>query len=105
MAIVITEKNFDEIVASNKAVAVDCSAEWCGPCKMMHPVVEELAAEYEGKAVIGFLDVDECPDVCAEFGVMNIPTILYFKDGKLTDKTVGAMQKSDLIRHLNGILA
>lgn len=105
MCIDITESNFAELVANSKALLIDCSATWCGPCKMMHPIVEQLAEEYDGRVVVGFLDVDDCPDICAEFGIMNIPTILFFKDGQLVDRTVGAMQKNDLQHHLEGILA
>lgn len=99
-AIELTDSNFDEIVASGKPVMVDFWAEWCGPCKMIGPVVEELAGDLEGKAVIGKLNVDYNPNISAKFGVRSIPTLLFFKDGQLVDKQVGAVGKADLLKKL-----
>ncbi len=95
-AIELNDANFDSIVNTDKTVLVDFWAEWCGPCKMIGPVVEELAGEYEGKAVIGKLNVDENPQVTARFGVRSIPTLLVFKGGQIVDKQVGAVPKSVL---------
>jgi thioredoxin 1 len=95
-AIELNDANFDAIVNTDKTVLVDFWAEWCGPCKMIGPVVEELAGEYEGKAVIGKLNVDENPKVTARFGVRSIPTLLVFKGGQVVDKQVGAVPKSVL---------
>jgi thioredoxin 1 len=106
MAIELTDSNFEEVVLkSDKPVLVDFWAEWCGPCRMVGPVVEELAKEYEGKAVIGKLDVDNNPRVATEFGIMSIPALLFFKDGKVVDKQVGAVPKHVLAGKLNAQLA
>jgi thioredoxin 1 len=99
-AIEITDANFDEIINSGKPVLVDFWAEWCGPCKMIGPVVEELAGDYDGKAVIGKLNVDENPQAAARFGVRSIPTLLVFKGGQVVDKQVGAVPKSVLNQKL-----
>jgi thioredoxin 1 len=106
MALELTDSNFEEVVLkSDKPVLVDFWAEWCGPCRMVGPVVEELAKEYEGKAVIGKLDVDNNPRVATEFGIMSIPALLFFKDGKVVDKQVGAVPKHVLAGKLNAQLA
>ncbi|MEX2513929.1 MAG: thioredoxin [Cyclobacteriaceae bacterium] len=99
-AIEITDTNFDEIMKSDQPVLVDFWAEWCGPCKMIGPIVEELAGDYEGKAVVAKLDVDSNPDVTSKFGVRSIPTLLIFKGGKVVDKQVGAVPKSVLAQKL-----
>jgi thioredoxin 1 len=99
-AIVINDANFDEIINSDKPVLVDFWAEWCGPCKMIGPVVEELAGDYEGRAVVGKLNVDENPTVTARFGVRSIPTLLVFKGGQIVDKQIGAVPKSVLAQKL-----
>jgi thioredoxin 1 len=99
-AIVLNDANFDETINSDKPVLVDFWAEWCGPCKMIGPVVEELAGDYEGKAVVGKLNVDENPNVTARFGIRSIPTLLVFKGGQIVDKQVGAVPKSVLAQKL-----
>jgi thioredoxin 1 len=97
MAIELTDANFDEkVLNSNKPVLVDFWAEWCGPCRMVGPVVEELSKDYDGKAVVGKVNVDNNPGVSAKFGIRNIPTILFFKNGEIVDKQVGAVPKSVL---------
>ncbi|MBN8650946.1 MAG: thioredoxin [Cytophagales bacterium] len=96
----LTDSNFDEVINSEKPVLVDFWAEWCGPCKMIGPVVEELAGDYEGKAVVAKINVDENPQVTARFGVRNIPTLLVFKNGQVVDKQVGAVPKSVLSQKL-----
>lgn len=105
MALEITDANFEELVLkSDKPVVVDFWAEWCGPCRMIGPVIEEMAKEYDGKAVIGKVNVDENPGVSAQFGVRNIPTILYIKDGQVADKLVGAAPKAQLTSKLDALI-
>jgi thioredoxin 1 len=101
----LTDATFDETLKSDKPVLVDFWAEWCGPCKMIGPVVEELAKDYEGKAVIAKLNVDENPQVTARFGVRSIPTLLVFKNGQIVDKQVGAVPKSVLAGKLQAQVA
>ena len=96
MALKITDANYKELVAQDKLVVVDFWAEWCGPCRSIAPYVEELAAEYEGKALIGKYNVDDDNALSSEMGIRNIPTLLFFKGGKLVDKQVGASSKADL---------
>jgi thioredoxin 1 len=104
-AIVLNDANFDATINSGKPVLVDFWAEWCGPCKMIGPVVEELANDYDGKAVIGKLNVDENPNVTARFGIRSIPTLLVFKGGQIVDKQVGAVPKSVLAQKLEAQVA
>jgi thioredoxin 1 len=102
----LTDANFDEVVSTgDKPVLVDFWAEWCGPCKMIAPVVEELAGDYDGKAVIGKLDVDANPAVSAKYGIRSIPTLLVFKNGEIVDKQVGAVNKGVLAQKLDAQLA
>lgn len=101
MATQITDSNFNELVNKENTVAmVDFWAEWCGPCRMIGPSVEELSKEYEGKAVIGKLNVDDNPNIASSFGIRSIPTILFFKNGKVVDKQVGVVPKAELERKL-----
>lgn len=106
MSLEITDANFQELVLDSKVpVLVDFWAEWCGPCRMVGPVVDELSKEYEGKAVIGKVDVDNNPKIATEFGIMSIPALLFFKDGKVVDKQVGAVPKHVLSGKLDAQLA
>lgn len=102
MALEFTQDNFDELaLQSDKPVLVDFWAEWCGPCRMVGPVVEEISKDYEGKAVIGKVNVDENPDISMKYGVRNIPTILFMKNGEVVDKSVGAVPKNVLTDKLD----
>ena len=104
MALEITDSNFQEILAEGKPVVMDFWAPWCGPCKMVGPIIDELATEYEGKVIIGKCDVDENGDVAAEYGIRNIPTVLFFKNGELVDKQVGSAPKSAYVAKIEAIL-
>ena len=101
MALEITDNNFKEILAKGTPVVIDFWAPWCGPCKMVGPIIDELAKEYEGRVIMGKCDVDENSDLPAEFGIRNIPTVLFFKDGALVDKQVDAV---DAIAFLSQVI-
>jgi len=101
----LNDSNFDEVIKGDKPVLVDFWAEWCGPCKMIGPAVEELAGDYEGRAVVAKLNVDENPQITARFGVRSIPTLLVFKNGQVVDKQVGAVPKSVLSQKLQAQVA
>ena len=100
--IVITSDNFDEVVMqANRPVLVDFWATWCGPCRMLAPVIEELADEYDGKIVVGKIDVDECPELAAEFGVSSIPMVALFRNGEVVQTMVGYRPKDYYVGILN----
>jgi thioredoxin 1 len=103
-AIEITDANFDQIIASDQPVLIDFWADWCAPCKMIAPVVEELAGDFQGKAVVGKLDVQENSVVPSRYGIRNIPTLLVFKNGQLVDKQVGVVPKTVLAQKLNNAI-
>jgi thioredoxin 1 len=105
MALEATDGNFDELVLnSDKPVIVDFWAEWCGPCRMVGPIVEEVGVDYEGKAVVTKVDVDSNPGITGKYGIRNIPTILFFKNGEVADKQVGAVPKSTIVAKLDALL-
>ncbi len=105
MVVELTDANFDEIVKnSDKPIVIDLWAEWCGPCRMITPIMEDLDKEYDGKAIITKLNVDENPETTGRFGVRNIPTVLFLKDGEVADKQVGAVPKQVLAGKLEALL-
>ena len=104
MALKINDENAKELIASGKPVVIDFWAEWCGPCRSIAPSVDELAEEYEGKVIIGKYNVDEGDDISVEYSIRSIPTLLFFKDGKLVDKHVGSASKSDLEAKVKALL-
>lgn len=104
MALEITDANFDQLVSEGKPLVVDFWAEWCGPCRLIGPIIEELAKEYEGKVTIGKLDVDNNDEVVSKFGVRNIPTVLFIKNGEVVDKQVGAANKSVFTAKIEALL-
>ncbi|MFO8053944.1 MAG: thioredoxin [Bacteroidales bacterium] len=105
MVVELTDANFDEIVNNtDKPIVIDLWAEWCGPCKMITPIMEDLDKEYDGKAVITKLNVDDNPKTTGKFGIRNIPTVLFLKDGEVVDKQVGAVPKQVLAGKLDALL-
>ena len=99
-----TEANFDELLSSNKVVVADFWATWCGPCKAMGPSIDELAAQYEGQALIGKVDVEENNDLAEKYAIRSVPTIIFFKDGEMVDKQVGAVPKAVLESKIKALL-
>lgn len=104
MAIEVTDSNFEELVNSGKYMVLDFWAEWCGPCRMVGPIIDDLSKEYAGRVTIGKMDVDDNNDVVSKFGIRNIPTVLFFKDGGVVDKQVGAAQKAAFIDKIEALL-
>ena len=104
MELEITSQNFDEIIQQGKPVLIDFWATWCGPCKRLGPTIEELAAEYDGKAVIGKCDIEENDELTEKFGIMNVPTVVFMKDGKEVDRVVGLAMKNVYQDKLNALI-
>lgn len=105
MPLEITDSNFEEkVLKADKPVILDLWAEWCGPCRMVGPIVNEIGEEYDGQVIVGKLDVDNNPQTTAKFGIRNIPTILFFKNGEVVDKQVGAVPKAALVEKLEPLL-
>ena len=105
MTIEVNDSNFEEIVLkSEKPVIVDFWAEWCGPCRIIGPIVNELSEEYEGKTIVAKLNVDNNPGISTKYSIRNIPTILFFKNGDIVDKQVGVVPKSNLTAKLEALL-
>jgi thioredoxin 1 len=104
MALEITDVGFEDVLKSDKPLVIDFWAEWCGPCRMVGPIVEELAAEYADKVTIGKVDVDNNDDITSKYGIRNIPTILFIKNGEVVDKQVGAAQKAVLVEKIENML-
>ena len=104
MALKITKENIEDVLNSNLPVVIDFWAEWCGPCRMVGPIIDELATEYDGKVIIGKCDVDESDEIAAKYSVRNIPTIIFIKDGVVVDKQIGAASKSAFEEKINTLL-
>ena len=104
MALAITNENFQEVIGSEQPVVIDFWAEWCGPCRMIAPIIDELATEYEGRVVVAKCDVEECEEAVAKFGVRNIPTVVFIKGGEVVDKNVGAASKDALKAKIEKLL-
>ena len=104
MEINITSANIAQTLASSKVVMIDFWAAWCGPCRMLSPIVDEVASEFDGRVTVGKCNVDESEDVAVQYGIRNIPTLLFFKDSQLVDRTVGALPKSEIVNKLNSLL-
>lgn len=104
MALKITKENYEEILSKGLPVVIDFWAEWCGPCRMIAPIVDELAEEYDGRAIIGKCDVDSNDDIVAQYGVRNIPTLVFLKDGQMVNKHVGAASKDVLKAKIDAML-
>jgi thioredoxin 1 len=105
MAVEFTDANFEELaLKSDKPVLVDFWAEWCGPCRMVGPIVEEIANDFDGKAIVGKVNVDTNPEIASKYGIRSIPTIVFLKNGEIVDKSVGAVPKAQLTEKLNAQL-
>ncbi len=104
MELTITNENFETLKNGNLPLVVDFWATWCGPCRMIAPIVEELAKEYEGRVNVAKCDVEACEDIAASLGIRNIPTLLFFKNGQVVDKLVGAQTKAKLQEKIEGLL-
>lgn len=105
MVNIVTDNDFAEVVLKSELpVMVDLWAEWCGPCRMIHPILDEMSEEFSGRALIVKLNVDQNKETAMEYGIRNIPTVLFFKNGELVDKQVGAVPKSKFVEKLNAIL-
>ncbi len=104
MAKVVTNENFSDIISGSVPAVVDFWATWCGPCRALAPVVEEVASEYEGKAEIVKCNVDDCEEIAAQYSIRSIPTLIFFKDGKAVDRLVGAVPKSEITAKIDALL-
>lgn len=104
MVVTVNDTNFDEFVKTNLPILLDIGATWCGPCKALAPIVDELGEEYDGKVAVGKVDVDEAPEIAARYRVRNVPTVLFIKNGELVDKSVGLVAKATLVDKITPLL-
>ncbi|MBO4804639.1 MAG: thioredoxin [Paludibacteraceae bacterium] len=104
MALEVTDSNFEELAKDNDVLVIDLWAEWCGPCRALSPVIEDLSRQYAGKVAIGKVDVDANPDICKKFGIRNVPTLLFIKKGELAEKTVGALPKNTIASKIDALI-
>ena len=101
---IITNTNVEEIISSNQPVLVDFWATWCGPCRVLSPTVDDIAAEFEGRAVVAKCNVDDCEDIAFKYGIRNIPTLIFFKDGQMVDRMVGIVPKDEIAAKLESLM-
>ena len=101
--VVVSDSDFEDFIAKHETVVVDCWAPWCGPCRMLSPTIDAMAKDYRGKVVFGKLNTDENFETAAKFGIMSIPTLLYFRKGKLVNKTVGALPRKMIEEQLSAL--
>ena len=104
MALQITEENYDEVLSSDKPILLDFWAEWCGPCKMIGPIIDELSEDFSETAIVGKINVDEAGSLSSKYGIRNIPTLLFIKNGEVIDKHVGAASKKEISDKLNALM-
>jgi len=104
METIITQNNIAEVLASDKPVMIDFWATWCGPCRALSPIVEEIASLWDGKAVIAKCNVDDCEEIAYQFGIRNIPTLVFIKNGQPVDRTVGVVSKQEIAARLSKLL-
>ncbi|MBQ0128026.1 MAG: thioredoxin [Bacteroidales bacterium] len=101
---VITENNIDEVMASGQPVVIDFWAPWCGPCRVLGPTVDEVANQFAGRVIVAKCNVDDCEDIATKYGIRNIPSVLFFKNGELADRTVGLVSKAEIVAKIENLL-